>query len=221
MSTATDAHQAAPPISQPYQPEIGLRKKAKNHLTAEHIVKMEPPDFSVDDDGQPRCELNYGTVDFKPKTAPCSQAVWRRAEGRSGDGVVRDGLTTKSGRCDFILYREKGKDEVVAIDTVPKEFYQGKRNAPAKIHDLESGEFLINPTTGEITVEPDKLPVGFTKRQLHIVIRELNKSTLVQTGQMLGGAFEVTDVRGNRVFIALPRQGFSAGGPVGVNTYGG
>jgi hypothetical protein len=199
MSTTTTAN------------EIGLRKVKREGLKKSYAVRILPPDFQMDETGgeNHKYMFYYTSRNFKPKAQECTKHVWRRAEGRGGVGVVRDGFDSISGKHDFLLHEKDGK--IVAVDLLPSNTYNAKSNAPMDTHDLEYVELAINTATGEI--EFLKVPIGVTKQQLQQLITELDKLDLIQAGDVIGGAFRVYEMQGNRLKIEPPPKGSTHGRP--------
>jgi len=193
---------------------VGLQKQKRTGLKKTYAVRILPPDFREDEEtGEVEYYLYFTTRNFKSKSMKCSRHVWRRAEGRSGPGVVRDGFDSLSSKHDFLLYHEgEGEDaKVVAVDILPSTTYNAKTNAPENVQDQEYIELAINSATGEIQFQA--VPIGVSKTQLQQLIAELDKVDSVNAGDTLGKAFYVYELQGNRLKVEPPPRGVGMGRP--------
>jgi len=190
------------------QQNVGLKKAKRKNLKKIYAVRVQPPDFQTDEEDKHKFLFYYISKNFKSKSSECSHHVWRRAEGRTGPGVVRDGLDTLSSRYDFILHEKKGTKtkaaQIVGVDLIPSTVYSAKGNAPSNMHDLARIQAAINLATGE--VEFIEVPIGVTKPQLQMLISELDKVSEVNVGDTLGGTFHVYEIQGNRLFVDPPSK---------------
>ena len=197
---------------------VGFQKVKRAGLKKIYAVRVLPPDFQMDESGGDEHEYKfyYTSRNFKPKNAACTKHVWRRAEGRSGVGVVRDGFDSLSSKHDFLLHEDE-KGTIVGVDLLPATTYNAKTNAPADVHDLQYIELAINGTTGEI--EFLQVPIGVTKQQIQQLITELDKVDNINAGDMIGNAFRVYELQGNRIKVEPPPRGagFGRPGSVGVS----
>lgn len=194
---------------------VGFQKVKRVGLKKIYAVRVLPPDFRMDDTGGENHEYKfyYTSRNFKPRNAPCTKHVWRRAEGRSGVGVVRDGFDSLSSKHDFLLH-EDAEGVIVSVDLLPGTTYNAKTNAPADIHDLQYIELAINGSTGEI--EFLQVPIGVTKQQIQQLITELDKLDVINAGDMIGNAFRVYELQGNRMKVEPPPRNTPYGRPGAV-----
>jgi hypothetical protein len=196
-------------MNTPTTPTVGLQKVKREGLKKIYAVRILPPDFELDElDGENhKYTFFYTSRNYESKSQPCSKHIWRRAEGRSGVGVVRDGFDAISNKHDFLLH-EDATGKIVAVDLLPKNTYNAKTNAPASTHDLQHIELAINTATGEL--EFLQIPIKVTKAQIQQLITELDKMDVLQAGGMIGRAYSVYEIQGNRVKIELPRKDHNA-----------
>lgn len=185
-------------------PEVGLRKVKRIGTKKIYAVRVLPPDFKMDENsGDTQFFFYYVSRNYKSLSSECTKHVWKRAEGQTGPGVVRNGFDTLSSSRDFLLHEKDGK--IIAVDILPANVYTSKTSAPAALHDLQHIEAVLNVSTGE--VEFISVPVGVSKQQLQQLIAELDKVDMVQAGDTLGGAFYVHELQGNRLKISPPSRG--------------
>jgi len=201
----------------PTIPEVGLRKVKRVGLKKVYAVRIQPPDFQMDEQGgdDHKYLFYYTSRNYKSKRAECTKHIWRRAEGRSGPGVVRDGFDAISSRHDFLLHVKPGEkdspDTVVGVDVLPATTYTAKTNAPLQVQECDHIELAINVSTGEI--EFMEVPIGVSKQQIQQLITEIDKKELIQAGDVLGGVFNVYELQGNRLKVAPPARGASTSTP--------
>lgn len=213
-------------MNTPTTPSVGLNKVKRTGLNKIYAVRVKPPDFQADETGGENHKFlfYYTTRNFKPKSQECTKHVWRRAEGRTGPGVVRDGFDSLSGNHDFILHEQPGeKDDdgkqaagkIVAVDILPSTTYNAKTNAPRNVQEYKLIELAINTATGEI--EFLEVPIGVSKQQLQQLITEIDKLSNINAGDRIGGRYYVYELQGNRLRIEPPAQGnMGAGRPGSV-----
>ena len=197
----------------PANQEIGLRKAKRKGLKQIYAVRVLPPDFVLDESGgeDHQYKFFYTSKNYKACEKECTKHVWRRSEGRTGPGVIRDGFDALSSDYDFILHEDPtmGKEGmIVGVDLIPATTYNAKRTAPLDVQGYDYIELAINASTGEI--EFIAVPVKVTKLQLQNLIKVIDKLELIQAGDVLGNQFSVYEIHGNRLKIAPPVSGGGA-----------
>ena len=192
--------------------EVGLRKVKRTGLKQIYAVRILPPDFELDEEGgeNHKYKFFYTSKNYKACEKECSKHVWRRAEGRTGPGVIRDGFDALSTEYDFILHEDRSEKKdgiIVGVDLIPANTYNAKRNAPVEVQEFEFIELAINTSTGEI--EFIAVPIKVTKMQLQNLIREIDKLELIQAGDVIGNQFPVYEIHGNRLKVTPPHAATS------------
>lgn len=182
----------------------GMVKKQRIGLKPTIAVNIKPPEYCLDPNGGEdhvyKCV--YVTTGGKQIKQKCTPAVWRKCEGKIGDGQVRNGLCFKSN-ADFIIWTTS-EGLVTDVDVLPSDYYQARQVAPVDVVEQESIELTVHQETGSVEVR--KICIGVTRQKLERLIHELNNMTKISPGDSIPGGFEVLSVSGNRVNIAMTRS---------------
>ena len=183
----------------------GMVKAKRVGVKPTIAVNIKPPEYALDPSGGENHTYKcvYVTAGGKQIKVKCTPAVWRKCEGKSGDGRVRDGLCFKTNT-EFIIWSD-GNGTVTDVDVLPGDYYQARQVAPADIIDNEALELLVNQGTGAIEVK--KICLGVTRARIERLIGELNKLDKLSPGDSIPGGFEILSVSGNRVSISVSVKG--------------
>lgn len=183
----------------------GMVKVTRLGLKAIKSVNIKPPEYVLDEKGGEdhiyKCV--YVTPGGKQIKQRCTAPVWRKCEGKTGEGRLRDGLCQRTNT-EFILWSDSN-DVVVDIDVLPGDYYMARQVAPESIIDHEGVELIINQGTGSVEVK--KTCLGLTRAKLERLINELNKLDRLSPGDNLPGNFEIMSISGNRVTVSVPSKG--------------
>lgn len=184
----------------------GALNKAKRHFAKKYdAVSIKPPTVVPDPDGGD--DHKYFCVFVSEEGAaskqmrlPCTLDVWKRCEGRTGAGSVRNGLDARLHN-NFVMY-ENAEGEIYDVDILPKQYYATKAMIPERLRDKEDILIKVNPRLGSLDVS--QVPAGVTKAKLASLVNTLNKLETIQSGDTLAGGFEVLYVSGTTLSIAPP-----------------
>lgn len=182
----------------------GMVKQKRLNVKPTVAVNIKPPEYTLDPSGGENHTYKcvYVTTGGKQIKQKCTPAVWRKCEGKTGDGNVRDGLCFKTNS-DFIIWTD-GEGVVVDVDVLPSDYYQARQVAPVDVVDREGVELVIHQASGSVDIK--KICLGATRQKMERLIQELNKLDRVSPGDSIPGGYEVLSVSGNRVIVSIPKS---------------
>lgn len=180
----------------------GMVKHKRLNLKPTVAVNIKPPEYLLDPSGGENHTYKcvYVTTGGKQIKQKCTPAVWRRCEGKTGEGQVRDGLCFKTNS-DFIIWTN-GDDVVEDVDVLPSDYYLARQVAPVDVVEREGIELVISQSTGSVEIK--KVCLRATRQKLERLIAELNKLDHLSPGDSIPGGFEIMSVSGNRVTVSIP-----------------
>lgn len=183
----------------------GMVKTKRTGLKPHMAVNIKPPEYALDPSGGENHTYKcvYVTSGGKQIKQKCSASVWRKCEGKTGDGRVRDGLCHKTNT-EFIMWADT-QGNIVDVDILPGDYYLARQVAPEDVISHEGVEVIIHQATGAVEVR--KTCLGLTRAKLERLIGELNKLDKLSPGDSLPGGFEIMSISGNRVNISIPARG--------------
>lgn len=182
-----------------------LAKAKRENIKKIDAVSIKPPVVIPDDSGgdNHQYQCAYVSSGYQLVKQACTFDVWKRCEGKHLPGRVRDGLDSRLHN-EFVLIVDPKTDVITDIDIIPKVYYTSRATLPDFLEGKDDIVLRINGTRG--SSEVIQCPAGVSKKAIRRLLDNLDKIEVIQTGDSIPGGFEVLNVSGNQVSIALGHE---------------
>ena len=137
--------------------------------------------------------------DGRAQIHPCTEAAFKRVNGRRYKGKPHSGLWRQTKTSFLIAIEKSGEKRVIAVDMFPDQLFgTGASGAPTYRINQESIKLAIDAKNGDITIlelPPKAIP---TKAILTQLLRALHLADKLEAGDVLRG-YEIMSKEGNRL----------------------